>query len=259
MAKNYQWRTTMSILSGGYEGEEVGVTPPDTGWRTTDVVSGTSTATYYYRDSASRENRNSSRVAISVTENWTANIDSRNNLTITTTTTINSIVRDDVRGTVPVGSDFNIFIRRTSGGPNIWSIGGDPANYAHTILGSPLVVGTFTFTLAPGEDNTQATLFIRNNFVGHDNDGYGSPYVDAMRMGTEFKNILPADYRPGAIRDNSGVWLSHNREGGEVHILMPGGTWREERTIAGLVDHDNPPSIRMNDSWYNQRLIGKED
>lgn len=258
MAKQYKWRTTMSVLSGGYQGEWVGIDPPDTGWRTTDSTSGSSTATYYYRDSASGDNNNSSRVAISVTENWTANIDSRNNLTITTTTTINNIVRDDLRGTVPAGTIYNIFIRRTSGGPNIWSVSGDPANYAHTILGSPLVVGTYTFTLAPGENNTQASLFVRNNYTGHDNDGYGSAYVDAMQMGTEFMNILPADYRPGAILDSGNVWQSHNRDAGEAHVLGSGGTWIEMRTIGGGVEKGNPPSIRKNDSWVNQLEIGHE-
>ena len=51
MSKQYNWRLASQIISGGYAGEDTGVIPPDTGWRTTDVMSGSSSAEYYFRDS----------------------------------------------------------------------------------------------------------------------------------------------------------------------------------------------------------------
>lgn len=77
-------------------------------------------------------------------------------------------------------------------------------------------------------------------------------------MGVKFVNILPPDYRPGATLDSNSLWQSHNRETGKAHILGANGKYIEMRTIAGLEDSDNPPSIRVNNKWFNQRKIGKE-
>lgn len=259
MDKNYQWRTTMRLVSGGYAGEEVGIDPKDTGWRTASSASGSSRAKYYFRDSNNATNENSSRVVIDISDRWTAEIDAKNNLVINVTTTVNSIVRDDIRGYIPANAlGRDIALKRVQGGATLWSVTADPIHYAHTILGNPVEIGTSTFTLAPGEDASQSSLYVRNSTQGHSGDPLPSEYVDAIKMGAEFKNILPADYRPGAILNTSGVWLSHNRNGGEIHVLGADGKWHEERTVAGLEEHDNPPSIRYKDSWYNQRLIGKE-
>lgn len=255
--KNYQWRTSMSILSGGYPGEETGVNPNDQSWKTTDATSGSMTATYYYRDSLTASNNSSSRVSVTLQEAWTANIDSRNNLIIDLSTSITSIVRDDIRGSLGSGY-FNIFVKRDAGSPAVWSIGGDQVNTAHTILGHTVPIGTYHFVLAPGEGLTNSSIYYRNNYIGHDNDPIPSQYVDVMEMGVEFKNILPADYRPGAIRDNDGVWQSHNRDAGEAHVLGSGGTWIEMRTVGGGVECGNPPSILKDDKWYNQLEIGHE-
>lgn len=70
-----------------------------------------------------------------------------------------------------------------------------------------------------------------------------------------FFNDFPPDYRPGAIRSGN-IYLSHNRNDGEAHILN--GSWNEMRTIGGGVEHDNIPSIRKNNSWFNQLKLGKE-
>lgn len=255
--KNYQWRTQMNILSGGYVGEENGVIPNDQSWKTTDSASGSMTAEYYYRDSPSGQNANSSRVVVTMSENWTASVDNRNNLIIDLSTDVTNIRRDDIRGTVGSGW-YNLFIRRELNGPIIWSIGGDPVNTAHTIWGSTIHIGDYHFVIAPGQNLTHSSIYFRNNYIGHDNDPIPSAFVDVMQMGVEFKNILPADYRPGAILDGNGVWQSHNRDNGESHILGPNSAWIEMRTIGGGVECGNPPSIRKNDKWYNQLEIGKE-
>lgn len=256
MAKQFQWRTNFRLISDGYPDEETGVIPNDTSWHTTDATSGSATAEYYYRDSYNGTNANSSRVVVTIRDEWNASINSRNQLTLTITSTVTSIRRDDFRGTNNTNPNRNIYIRRYNGGSVIWSTS-DPATYAHT-MGSNIALGTYTLTLEPGQGATGSSIYYRSVTVGHDNDPVPNDYCDEMLMGVEFKNILPADYRPGAIRDNSGVWWSHNRDGGEVHILTGNGTWREERTIAGGEDSDNPPSIRTNSKWVNQRLIGRE-
>lgn len=256
MIKQYQWRRHFNLISGGYDGEEHGVDPPDQSWHTTDTLSGSNTSDYYYRDSGYGRNSDSSKVIVTLRDEWTASIDNRNRLTVVVTSTITNIRRTDFVGDNTTNPNRNIYIRRFKGGPIIWSTS-DPTTYAHT-LGTNINLGTYSFTLEPGVDATGDSLYYRSNTLGHDNDIPPSAFIDEIAMGVQFKNILPADYRPGAIRDSNGVWQSHNRSGGEVHILTGNNTWREERTSAGGEESDNPPSIYKDGAWYNQLLIGKE-
>lgn len=266
MARNYQWRTNAEIISGGYTGEETGVIPADTGWRTTDVMTGSSSAEYYFRDSDTGENANSSRVVVSISETWSASIDSRNNLSVTLRTTITGIRRDDLRGTVgTMGVGRSMYIRRHAGGGIIWQVINDPISTAHTILGSPITLDDYTFTLAPGENLSRGSIYFRSNTQGHDGDTPPSIYVDLMWLGTHFKNILPKDYRPGSTLDtNTSIWKSHNRTNGACHILSNIGnmTWLECRTQGGDDgERGNPPLILTAadaNSWRNQKKLGKE-
>lgn len=255
MAKQYQWRLSSSIISGGYAGEDTGVIPPDTGWRTTDTLSGSSSAEYYFRDSDYSSNANSSRVVVGITESWVAAIDNRNNLTVTLTTQITGIRRDDVQGTPGVGGR-NMFIRREAGGTLLWTTRNDLIANAHTILSSPITLDSYTFTLAPGENLSRGSVLFRNVVNGYPDDTpTPSPYVDEMWLGTEFKNILPADYRPGQRKLTN--WMSHNRTAGVCNRKVS-GTWTEMRTYDGGVGTDNPPYIKTSGTWYNQKLIGAE-
>lgn len=263
MAKNYQWRTSSDIISGGYIGEETGVIPPDTGWRTTDVLYGSTDAEYYFRDSDTGENANSSRVVVSISEEWTASIDSRNYLSITLKTKITGIRRDDLRGTVgTMSAGRDMYIRRENGGPIIWQVLNDPISTAHTILSSQITLDDYTFTLAPGQNLSRGSIYFRSNTQGHGGDIPPSVYVDLMWLGTEFKNILPNDYRPGAtLNTNTSIWVSHNRTNGACHIL-DNSTWKECRTLDGDSDgKGNPPLILTAadaNSWRNQKKLGKE-
>lgn len=102
MAKTYKWKadtTYQSDTSLSY-----GVTPStQTDWQTAEVGAKSGTWTYWYRDAnvagpGGYTDDNSSRVAVSLTETWTATISSTNYLTITINTIINSVVRDDLPG-----------------------------------------------------------------------------------------------------------------------------------------------------------------
>ena len=91
----------------------------------------------------------------------------------------------------------------------------------------------------------------------NDNTASTSP-PDQFFLGVIITNPNPPDYRPGAILDANAVWQSHNRSGGEAHILGANNTWVEMRTLEGGTSMGNPPSIRLNNKWANQRKIGKE-
>lgn len=256
MAKNYQYRAQMVIVEGGYPGEEPGVNPPDTSWHTTSATSGSATHTYYYNDSTCATNANSSRTSVNITDSWTVSIDDHNNMSVTVHTVINSISRAAYQGD-PNACASNIvsdvIIRRQSGGTVLARYNNQ--NFAtYGTVASNIDLGTYTFTLAPGQNANRSTVHYTNDahFTGGGQEGL---YDDVFRMGITFKNILPADYRPGATLNS--VWLSHDRTGGSAHILTSGGTWREMRTVDGLVASDNPPSIYTT-KWMNQRKIGKE-
>ena len=264
MPKNYQWKTDASILSGGYPGETTGIINGSTDWNTTSALSGSSSAEYFYRDSDYSSNANSSRVVVQIQESWTAAINAKNYLTITLSTVISEIRRDDIVGSPGVGTR-NIFIRREDGGPVLWTISNDPIATAHTILSTPITLDSYTFTLAPGENLYRGSVYFRNNVTGYDPTPAPSPYVDLMWLGTHFRNILPKDYRPGCALDtNTSIWKSHNRTNGACHILsnVNNMTWQECRTIGGDVSAQGDPPLILHaadaNSWYNQKLLGKQ-
>lgn len=258
MAKYYKWKMSSNIISGGYPNEETGVIPPDTGWRQTDVMTGSTSAEYYFRDSDLGVNSDSSRVVVGISETWTASIDNRNYLTVTLKTTITGIRRDDLRGSV--GSQTiprSMKARREDGGPIIWQVASDPINTAHTILGTAIVLDDYTFTLAPGENLSRGSIFFRSNTYGHDSDPVPSIYVDLMWLGTEFQNPLPKNYIPGKIWNGSD-WLSHNRDTDGHAKLYTGSTWGDDmKTIDGPDSDGDPPEIwHSSSSQKNMRKIG---
>lgn len=192
MAKNYQWRTVMDIVKGGYVGEQHGVIPEDTGWRTVDIdvgetKTGSVTASYFYDDSdkASTSGTDISRVTINLTDSWIASVDDMNVLTVRVTTTINSISRTAYGnpGTYP----RDITIRTQEGGPIVFHKEDDSLN-SHTISGR-IDVSERTFTIEPGKSAHKASLYYRSHTSGMGED---EKYRDEMEMGTSFKNNLPA-------------------------------------------------------------------
>ena len=67
--------------------------------------------------------------------------------------------------------------------------------------------------------------------------------------------VWEKDYRPGQILDNNTIWQSHNRNSGADNVYN-GSSWQTMRTENGAVGQDNPPYMRHQSAWYNQRKIG---
>lgn len=262
MAKQYKWRASTRYQSD--TSLSYGVTPnTQDSWQTANVGTLNGTWTYWYRDSnvagpSGYTDANSSRVAVSLTESWTATIDNRNYLTIEITTTINSVVRDDLRGTNQNTPGRNINIYREQGGAAVLALTDTLLASAHTIWSGPQTLSTYTFTLAPGQNAERSSLYLHNQTIGM------SSYDDIW-FGIQFQNPLPKDYRPGATLDtNTSVWKSHNRNKGACHILSNTSnmTWLECRTQGGAEgEKGNPPLILTAanaNSWRNQKRLGKE-
>lgn len=257
MAKKYQHRAQTEIISGGYVGEETGVIPVDSTWHTTTDTTGSATHTYYYRDSNSGENANSSRVDVTIRDDWSVSIDNRNYMTVTVKSYITSITRGSIIGNPcrTYSSTRHIRIYREAGGAVLAEFTNDPINTYHTISGSTITLAEYNFTLAPGEEASRGTVYFSNYTTGYEHFPPPTPYADIMWVGMSFKNILPKDYRPGRVRANDGRWYSHNRDAGRADVYTGSGM-QEMRTISGAEASDNPPFQRHPSGYKNMRQIG---
>lgn len=255
--QNYTYQALTRLDSGGYPGEEYGTIPAMSNPITTSATTGTQRYQYYYRDSASSSNANSSQVLITIEDSWTASIDNSNRLTITVTTTLVDIGRGNIIGTPSAGGGSlrNIYIRRTPNGPNLVSFLNDNIDTAGNISGTH-ELGTYTFTLEPGSALSQSSLYLLNCVPGHESDPLPSINVDALYIGTAFTNILPKDYRPGETW-NGANYMSHNRDGG-VCSYWDGSSWKEMRTQDYPTGQGNPPLLYRDGDWFNQANIGQE-
>lgn len=256
MAKNYQYRAQMIIVEGGYPGENPGVDPDDTSWHTTSATTGSATHTYYYNDSTCAANANSSRVKVNITDSWTVSIDDHNNMIVSVHTVVNSIVRQAWQGDPNACASnivADIIIRRQSGGTVLARYNNQNLATYGTIA-SNVDLGTATFTLAPGQNANRSTVHYTNDahFTGGGQEGL---YDDVFRMGITFKNILPADYRPGKVWNGS-AWLSHDRTSGAANVRNT-SSFVEMRTLDGPTGTGNPPLIRDASTYHNMRLIGQ--
>ena len=255
MAVGLQFKENLTQISGGYAGEITGSNGVVQEWTDTTGDSGSSTVTYWYRDSNTSDNNNSTQINVTITDTWSAVKDSHNNYTITVHSVLNSITRQVIGSPVPY--TVSIFVRRTAGGANIWTTGGCVNAAAAATHATNVDLGTYTMFLPPGHaTDTYGTVYYRSNTCGHDGDGPG-PYVDEFWMGINFRNTLPPDYRPGDTYDNN-AWWSHNRSSGWAGV-WDGGAFREMRTESGDGSvSGNPPYIYNGSNWVNQRKIGNE-
>lgn len=261
MDKEYQYRPYTHLIHGGYEGEPKGVYPDETSWVTTSNPSGSATYSYYYTDTntadgapANHKNANSSKVFINATDDWSVDIGSDNIIHVTITTTINSIERRDILGNPNYLGTWgrDIRIRRNANGRNIINIEADPIGYAHSLIRSPISLGTEKFDIRPGEGITRYSFYVLNHTSGLD---WGPDHYDEFEAGISFQNILPDDYRPFAVWTGS-VWGSCNRPDG-MDAVWTGSQWIEMRSDNGGVGTDNPPYIYNGSRFVNQSKVGQ--
>lgn len=192
---NYQWRASTTYNSN--TDLSYGVTPSDFNTWQTDTIGNAKSDTwlYWYRDSNTPHydqwgnmyftDDDSSRVALSITDSWTTSVDSMNNLTVTVTTKVNSVVRDDLRGSNNDNYARDITIYTQQGGSAVWNYVDYSLSTAHTLLASPgITIAQRSFTISPGgTGNVAPSLFLHNQVPG------GSSYDDIW-LGVQFRNPL---------------------------------------------------------------------
>lgn len=251
-----QFKEDVDIILGGYPEEIKGTEGGVPNW--TDAATGGKEEhilTYYYHDSYAMQNANSSRVEVVIKESWTWSLDGENNATVNTTTSVTSIRRTVFAGNPGAGTrNLRIYDKNPNeaGSQLYWSIDNDAINTSHTILSSPVSLGTRQLFIPAGSAaRTTGTIFYKSMIPGQPD---AEPYSDWMWMGTLFRNVAPPGYRPGMTYNNGG-WYSHNRSGGAASIRTPSGQTTMLTTSGGIGTSD-PPYIRHPHGRVNMRKIG---
>lgn len=168
---------------------------------------GSITSVYTWRDSNLFPGRNSisTRMNVSVTDNWTSSVDNMNNLIVVVTSTVNSIWRDDPRGRQPDyrttalldGSNFPSY---QSSNHIVWG----PVVTINGYYGSGATswgagqTRTQTFVIPPQQDsNLNPSFRVRNWNTNYANiNSRPSGYIDDLGVGVIFRNDLPNQFDP---------------------------------------------------------------
>lgn len=253
--KQYKWKADTTYKSD--TSLSYGVIPTDhTDWQSAEPGTKTGTWEFWYRDAnygatTGYSDANSSRVVVSLTQTWTVSIDKKNNITVKIDSTINSVRRDDLRGTNPATPGRNINIYESQGGTALLSLTDNDCSTAHQISGA-VTIPTYEFTIAPGESLQRSSLYLHNSTIGYTS-------YDDIWFGVLFLNDLPKETVPHAVLGPDGKWLSHNRDGGDLR-LWNGSRWTDNlKNIPGDAELGDAPSVYRSDGkWYNGRTFGKE-
>lgn len=252
-----QFKENLTIISGGYPGESIGSNGVTQNWTDTPGSSGSSDVVYFFHDSVSLDNNNSSRVDVRIVESWTAEMRPGNVIRVNVTVSIPSIIRTRIGS--PLAYSTYLFARQSAGGSDIWNSGGcDDATTTHTIA-TNINMGTFSIDLPPeSEGSERGTVYFRSNACGHNADVPPSQYIDEFWLGINFRNVLPKDFIPGKIWDGS-RWVSHNRPTNGHAKLWNGTAWSNDmRTVDWVPGDNNPPLLRWPNEWRNMRRTGIE-
>lgn len=234
--------------SGGYPGEDTGPGSSDTPW-SDSPMSGSSAITYWYSDSDYGSNANSIKTFVDVVESWNAVRNADNSIDLTYTAAITRIAKTEIHGN-PGTIGRVIKVAERPGGAWIADYGQTP----NALWTAPFLPPTIrrTMHLPPQSEPTGiSTIYFKSGYASHFDDPLPSIYVDAMGMGTSFRNTYYPIYRPGDRKIN-GTWESHNRTGG----VCDRHGYGEMKTCNGGVGTDDPPKIKTNGTWYNMKKIG---
>lgn len=196
MASGLQVKNINQVISGGYNGEWHDIDGP--GYRDwTDVeLDGFVSCSYYYRDSNTSNNYQSTQVNVGIMDSWSATVDPNTNvITVRTTSYLTNVSRNDLRGDPRYpyyGVQRNIYIRQYRDGPVLQSWISDDIGSNHLIFSGSLLLGSREFQLYPrGGASERGSIYYRNNTTGHDGDTPPNEYIDEFWMGAQFRNVLP--------------------------------------------------------------------
>lgn len=215
----YKFKAQFTPYSEGYYNETTGCIGGDTEW-TTDVMSGTRTAEYYYRDTnrgdlpPEQYDKNASEVHVIVKDSWTAERLSDNRIKITLDTDIVDIWRflpagngSPINPAIPYWRNVVVYNdladARAKRNPIASYMNWEIDDYSHKppVLNIP----TRVIYLDPGDESRITnSLFFHSWSASATQDFWKDPAIqdgfnDSMGMGVAFVNLLPKDFGHGII------------------------------------------------------------
>lgn len=189
---------------------------------------------------------------LNATDNWSVRIDEDNKVYVTVSTVVNWIRRAEIKGNPNYSGNWgrDIKLGRFIGAPALWSVTNDPIGTAHE-LGRNINLGSYTFTLAPGESMSRGSIWIYNHTSGFPDQ---PQYNDEFWGGISFRNNMPADYVPGAVF-NGIQWGTCNSSTRGACKVYNGSGWTNCRTADGHQKTDNPPFCYSDNQFRNMYKI----
>lgn len=203
MATGLAIRGHTNIISGGYVDEEIGASRQFLNW-TDQPLTGSVSSSYYYHDSDFGRDAQSTRVTVTIVDEWHAVRQPNNSIVITTHSYLTSIVRHNRRGYAgSIGR--TIRVRQGTSGPWLREWWRTPVNAVQTIFSGRLNLGTKTHTLypegTPGQpsETYTGTIYYRNTTAGMEESTPPNAYTDEFYMGINYKNTLPRKLKPPVV------------------------------------------------------------
>lgn len=189
-------------ISGGYKGEEHGILSGFSASYVEAQPQQEIPVSFYYRDSQTGDNANSTRVVVDMIARWNYERIANNSYKVTTEAWLTGIRRDDKRGNVPCcGGQIpsrHIQVYDASG-KIVWGPKETNISLVEQIMSGKVYLGKREYILKPQTATSGNELMC--HFFNY-TTGYWSPqkddpqYRDDMYMGVQFYNPLPLECDP---------------------------------------------------------------
>lgn len=190
----------IEIPSSGYQGEEVGSTKPAPDTPGPEGQPNQFDCTYFYRDSQNGTNSRSTRVDVTIRQEYTYNKTSGNHYHIKVKGWLTKIVRgrkDTSGGSIAQNPTRTIQVWGVNGQSVFGPTASSPASEG-TIFSGNAYLGEIEYDLKPGERTELKALSAdyRSYTTGYWTGAIPSKYLDQMHMGLMFENGLPDECNP---------------------------------------------------------------
>lgn len=190
----------IEIPSSGYQGEEVGSTNGTPATPGPEGQVNPFTSTYFYRDSQNGTNSRSTRVDVTIRQEYTYKQTTGNHYHIKVKGWLTSIVRgskNTTGGAIAQNPTRTIQVWGVNGQSVFGPTASSPASEG-TIFSGNAFLGENEYDLGPGEKTDLKALSAdyRSYTTGYWTGAIPSKYLDQMHMGLMFENTLPDECDP---------------------------------------------------------------
>lgn len=260
------------IIAGGYPNEIKGVSPAFRDWTNVPDSSDGVTSEYWYRDSNAGINARSSETHVFFNTKWHADLDEYNVFHIHTETYLTKVERiarpSGSSGDAPSLGRF-VFAYAPgapcSPGAAAWPGPGGrfiPYNYNGIVFEGRALIATARYSIPPAKTSGwQSACVYRNVTEGFEHYlCMDTRYTDAMVLGFQFRNNLPAELpvpiwtdtiqTPDICENYMDITLVFSPiqiSGAELYVeyRYEGQDWSSDRSAVGMVTRNEPTSVLL--------------